>query len=80
VKQATWNSSQGEERVVPANAAAVSRRSATSTPSVVSIVKSAATLGEQARHSTRTIPAAIGWSLAWAAVIQIFFTWIVYSA
>jgi len=43
---------QGGERVVPANAAAGSRRSATSTPSVVSIVESAATLGEQARYST----------------------------
>jgi len=40
----------------------------------------AATLGEEARHSTRTIPAAIGWSLAGAAAIYIFFTWIVYSA
>jgi len=36
---------------------------------VVSIVESAATLGEEARYSTRTIPAAIGWSLAWAAAI-----------
>jgi amino acid transporter len=42
--------------------------------------ESAATLGEEARRSTRTIPAAIGWSLAGAAVIYIFFTWIVYSA
>jgi amino acid transporter len=42
--------------------------------------ESAATLGEETRHSTRTIPAAIGWSLAGAAAIYIFFTWIVYSA
>jgi len=42
--------------------------------------ESAATLGEEARHSTRTIPAAIGWSLAGAAAIYIFFTWIVDSA
>jgi amino acid transporter len=42
--------------------------------------ESAATLGEEARHSTRTIPAAIGWSLAGAAAIYIFFTWVVYTA
>jgi amino acid transporter len=42
--------------------------------------ESAATLGEEAHHSTRTIPAAIGWSLAGAAAIYIFFTWIVYAA
>src|SRR6266568_2015725 len=42
--------------------------------------ESAATLGEEARRSTRTIPAAISWSLAGAAAIYIFFTWIVYSA
>jgi amino acid transporter len=42
--------------------------------------ESAATLGEDARRSTRTIPAAIGWSLAGAAAVYIFFTWIVYSA
>jgi amino acid transporter len=42
--------------------------------------ESAATLGEEARHSTRIVPAAIGWSLAGAAAIYIFFTWIVYSA
>jgi amino acid transporter len=42
--------------------------------------ESAATLGEEARRATRTIPAAIGWSLAGAAAIYIFFTWIVYSA
>jgi amino acid transporter len=42
--------------------------------------ESAATLGEEARRPTRTIPAAIGWSLAGAAAIYIFFTWIVYSA
>jgi amino acid transporter len=42
--------------------------------------ESAATLGEEAHRSTRTIPAAIGWSLVGAAAIYIFFTWIVYSA
>jgi amino acid transporter len=42
--------------------------------------ESAATLGEEARRSTRTIPAAITWSLIGAAAIYIFFTWIVYSA
>jgi amino acid transporter len=42
--------------------------------------ESAATLGEEARRSTRTIPAAIGWSLFGAAAIYIFFTWIVYTA
>jgi len=42
--------------------------------------ESAATLGEEARHSTRIIPAAIAWSLAGAAAVYIFFTWIVYSA
>ena len=42
--------------------------------------ESAATLGEEARRSTRTIPAAIGWSLAGAAAIYIVFTWIVYTA
>ncbi|HEY2579420.1 MAG TPA: APC family permease [Streptosporangiaceae bacterium] len=40
----------------------------------------AATLGEEARHSTRTVPAAIGWSLAVSAAVYIFFTWIVYAA
>jgi len=42
--------------------------------------ESAATLGEEARASTRTIPAAISWSLAGAAAIYIFFTWITYTA
>jgi amino acid transporter len=42
--------------------------------------ESAATLGEEARRSTRTIPAAIAWSLAGAAAVYIFFTWIVYSS
>jgi amino acid transporter len=42
--------------------------------------ESAAVLGEEARRSTRTIPAAITWSLIGAAAIYIFFTWIVYSA
>jgi amino acid transporter len=40
----------------------------------------AATLGEEARRSTRVIPAAIAWSLAGAAAVYIFFTWVVYSA
>ena len=42
--------------------------------------ESAATLGEEARRATRTIPAAIGWSLAGAAAIYIFFSWVVYTA
>jgi len=42
--------------------------------------ESAATLGEEARRSTRTIPTAIAWSLAGAAAVYILFTWIVYSA
>jgi amino acid transporter len=42
--------------------------------------ESAATLGEETRRSTRTIPAAITWSLIGAAAIYIFFTWVVYSA
>jgi amino acid transporter len=42
--------------------------------------ESAATLGEEARRGTRTIPAAIGWSLAGAAAVYIFFTWVVYAA
>jgi amino acid transporter len=42
--------------------------------------ESAATLGEEARRSTRIIPAAIGWSLAGAAAVYIFFTWVVYVA
>jgi amino acid transporter len=42
--------------------------------------ESAAVLGEEAHRSTRTIPAAITWSLIGAAAIYIFFTWIVYSA
>jgi amino acid transporter len=40
----------------------------------------AATLGEEARRSTRTIPAAIAWSLVVSAAVYIFFTWIVYNA
>ena len=40
----------------------------------------AATLGEEARRSTRTIPAAIAWSLIISAAVYIFFTWIVYNA
>jgi amino acid transporter len=42
--------------------------------------ESPAVLGEETRRSTRTIPAAITWSLVGAAAIYIFFTWIVYSA
>lgn len=42
--------------------------------------ESATTLGEETRASTRTIPAAIAWSLIGAAAVYIFFTWIVYSA
>jgi len=42
--------------------------------------ESAATLGEESRRATHTIPAAIGWSLAGAAAIYIFFTWVVYTA
>jgi amino acid transporter len=42
--------------------------------------ESAATLGEETHRSTRTIPAAIVWSLVGAAAIYIFFTWVVYSA
>src|SRR6266568_2871516 len=40
----------------------------------------AATLGEEARCSTRVIPAAIAWSLIGSAAVYIFFTWIVYTA
>jgi amino acid transporter len=40
----------------------------------------AATLGEEARRSTRVIPAAIAWSLAGSAAVYIFFTWVVYTA
>lgn len=40
----------------------------------------AATLGEEARRSTRTIPAAIAWSLLVSAAVYIFFTWLVYNA
>lgn len=40
----------------------------------------AATLGEEARHSTRTIPAAVTWSLLVSAAIYIVFTWLVYNA
>ena len=40
----------------------------------------AATLGEESRHTTRTIPAAIAWSLVGAAAIYIVFTWIANNA
>src|SRR5580693_5288792 len=36
----------------------------------------AATLGEESKRSTRTIPAAITWSLVSSAAIYIVFTWI----
>ena len=42
--------------------------------------ESASALGEEAHRSTRTIPAAITWSLIGSAAVYIFFTWIVYSA
>lgn len=40
----------------------------------------AATLGEETRRSTRTVPAAITWSLIGAAGIYIVFTWIANNA
>lgn len=40
----------------------------------------AATLGEETTRSTRTIPAAIGWSLIGSAAVYIIFTWIVDNA
>lgn len=40
----------------------------------------AATLGEEARRSTRTIPAAVTWSLVGAAAVYIVFTWIANNA
>ncbi len=40
----------------------------------------AATLGEESRRSTRTIPAAIAWSLLGAAAVYIVFTWIANNA
>jgi amino acid transporter len=40
----------------------------------------AATLGEESRHTTRTIPAAIMWSLIGSAAIYIVFTWIADNA
>ena len=40
----------------------------------------AATLGEESRRTTRTIPAAIAWSLVGAAVVYIVFTWIANNA
>ena len=40
----------------------------------------AATLGEETKRSTRTIPAAITWSLIGSACIYIFFTWIASNA
>ncbi len=40
----------------------------------------ATTLGEETRRSTRTIPAAVAWSLAGAAAIYIVFTWIANNA
>ena len=40
----------------------------------------AATLGEEARRPTRTIPAAVAWSLAGSAAVYIVFTWIADNA
>ena len=40
----------------------------------------AATLGEESKRSTRTIPAAIAWSLIGSAAIYIVFTWIANNA
>lgn len=40
----------------------------------------AATLGEESRRTTRTIPAAITWSLIGSAAIYIVFTWIANNA
>ena len=40
----------------------------------------AATLGEEARRSTRTIPAAVAWSLVGSAAVYIVFTWIADNA
>ena len=40
----------------------------------------AATLGEESRRSTRTIPAAVAWSLVGAAAVYIVFTWIADNA
>lgn len=40
----------------------------------------AATLGEESEHTTRTIPAAIAWSLVGSAFIYIVFTWIANNA
>ena len=40
----------------------------------------AATLGEESKRSTRTIPAAITWSLIGSATIYIVFTWIANNA
>ena len=40
----------------------------------------AATLGEESKRTTRTIPAAITWSLVGSAAIYIVFTWIANNA
>lgn len=40
----------------------------------------AATLGEESTRSTKTIPAAIAWSLVGSAAVYIFFTWIADNA
>jgi amino acid transporter len=40
----------------------------------------AATLGEESRDTTRTIPAAVAWSLVGASAVDIVFTWIADNA
>jgi amino acid transporter len=42
--------------------------------------EAAATLGEESARSTRTIPSAIGWSLAGAGLVYVVFTWIADNA